>query len=163
MMPTPWKKLMNRNYLGSWDLEQGKDLVLTIKHAYNQDVDNQSGGKDKCLLIDFMEDGFKPLILNNVNCQSIEKALGSKYVEDWEGKKISMFVASVSAFGEVVDAIRIRTVAPKEQIIYSCDECGKPIMPSSGMSSESIAQYTMKKYGKSLCADCAKKRKEAQK
>jgi hypothetical protein len=30
---TPWKKLMNKNYLGSWDLEDGKDTILTIKHA----------------------------------------------------------------------------------------------------------------------------------
>lgn len=162
-MPTPWKKMMNKNYLGSWDLEEGKDLILTIKSAYNQDVDNQQGGKDKCLLISFEEPGYKPLILNNVNCQSIEKATGSKYVEDWAGKRVSLFVTQVTAFGEIVEAIRIRTVAPKEAQTYVCQNCGKPIQPSNGMSSESLAVYTAKKYGKSLCAECATKAKEAQK
>jgi hypothetical protein len=122
---TPWKKLMNKNYLGSWDLEEGKDTILTIRHAYNDDVMNPQSGKEKCLLIDFEEPNFKPMILNNTNCKAIEKATDSKYIEDWAGKRIALFVVSISAFGEVTDAIRVRPTAPREPKVIPCEECGK--------------------------------------
>ena len=34
-------------------------------------------------------------------------------MEDWAGKAISLYIAQVSAFGETVDAIRVRSVAPR--------------------------------------------------
>jgi hypothetical protein len=160
-MLTPWKKMMNKTYLGSWDLPtDGKDLVLTIDKAYQDDVQNKSGGKDKCLIISFKEQGYKPLILNNTNATSVEKATGSKYIEDWSGKRIALFSASVSAFGTITDAVRIRNSEPKEPVRYECDECHKAIIDSDGMDAETISEYTFKKYGKHLCADCAKKEKD---
>jgi hypothetical protein len=158
---TPWKKLMNKNYLGSWDLEDGKDTILTIKHAYTDDVMNPQSGTEKCLLIDFEEPNFKPMILNNTNCKAIEKATDSKYIEDWAGKRIALFVVSISAFGEVTDAIRVRPTAPREPKVIPCEECGKPITASNGMDAETVSAYTFKKYGRHLCAECAQKEKEA--
>lgn len=38
-----------------------------------------------------------------------------------------------------------------------CDECHGLVKPSNGMSADSLAAYTKAKYGKVLCADCAKK------
>lgn len=156
---TPWKKLMNKNYLGSWDLESGKELVLTIKHAYNDDVENSNGKKEKCLLVDFVEKDYKPLIVNNTNGQSIEQATGSKYIEEWAGKKITLYVTSITAFGDIVDAIRVRNYPPKDQKKFFCENCGKEIIAQNGLSAETIASYTKKKYGKSLCSDCAMKAK----
>jgi hypothetical protein len=38
----------------------------------------------------------------------ISKATGSPYVEQWQGKEIILFVTQVSAFGSMVDAVRVK-------------------------------------------------------
>jgi hypothetical protein len=159
---TPWKKLMNKNYLGSWDLEEGKGYDSYYQSTPTMKMSmNPQSGKEKCLLIDFEEPNFKPMILNNTNCKAIEKATDSKYIEDWAGKRIALFVVSISAFGEVTDAIRVRPTAPREPKVIPCEECGKPITASNGMDAETVSAYTFKKYGRHLCAECAQKEKEA--
>ena len=37
---THWLQNPNKNYLGHWDLPNGKDLVLTIKSAAWEEVEN---------------------------------------------------------------------------------------------------------------------------
>ena len=167
---TNWKKLMNKNYLGSWDVDEGKDLVLTIKGARQEEVQNPSGKKEECLVVDFAEPEFKPMIINSTNGNNIEKATGTPYIEQWAGHKISIFTAKVSAFGEIVDALRIRPTAPIEvapvEKKHYCENCGKEIQPFGDMDSEAFASYTKKKLGKELCLECSKKlakEKEAKK
>ena len=46
---------------------------------------------------------------------------------------------------------------------HSCEECGQMISPAFSMSVTQLAAYTRKKYGKALCAECAKAKKEEQK
>ena len=87
----------------------------------------------------------------------------NKYYEEWNGKKIQIGVEKVKAFGDVVEALRVRKFLPKateaKEII--CEVCGKPIKPAYNMTAEQIAQSTKSKYGHQLCADCATR--EAQK
>ena len=54
------------------------------------------------------------MILNATNSKAIQKVAKTPYIEKWSGVKIQIYTAKVSAFGEQVDALRIRTVAPKE-------------------------------------------------
>ena len=163
---THWKKLADKPFLGAWDIDDGKDLILTIHHAYQDDVEDpkKPGSKEKCLLIDFEEKESKPMILNATNCKSISKAVGSPYIENWAGKKIALFSAKVSAFGEVVDALRVRDYPPRvESAPILCEKCGKKIEGQNGMDAETVAQYTLKKYGQKLCAKCAIEAKKASK
>jgi hypothetical protein len=51
--------------------------------------------------------------LNATNFKNIAKAHGSNFIEDWIGKKVSIYITSVKAFGSVVDALRIKPSAPK--------------------------------------------------
>ena len=37
-MPTHWKKLTNPNYLGAYSIENGQDLILTIKYVQEEKV-----------------------------------------------------------------------------------------------------------------------------
>lgn len=53
------------------------------------------------------------MILNKTNCKAIAKAVGSPYMEDWAGKKVSIYISKVKAFGDMVEAIRIREKAPQ--------------------------------------------------
>lgn len=151
---TNWKKFKNHNFLGSWDVE-GKDLVLTISGAGQQDVQNPSGKKEKCLVVSFAEDGYKPMIINSTNGKSIEKATGTPYIEQWPGHRIAIFTAKVSAFGDMVDALRIRDTEPVKTAPHICEDCGKEIRGYGDMDGETFAMYTKKRLGKELCYDCS--------
>ena len=56
-----FRKYMDKNYLGSWDVPDGSDLVLTIDHAEQNDVQNDRG-KQKKLTLHFRERDYKPMI-----------------------------------------------------------------------------------------------------
>ena len=150
---THFKKLMNPNYLGAYSLEDGKDMVVTIKLVRQEAVTGSDGKKEDCMVCYFLEQNL-PMILNATNAKMIAKLLGTPYIEDWAGHRIQVGIEKVRAFGDVVEALRVRKTLPKD-IVIKCDQCGKNIAPSNGMSVEQLAEYTKKKYGKALCADCA--------
>lgn len=156
MNKTHWKKLTNPNYLGSWDFQPGEERTVTIKEVKQEIVQNQNG-KEECTVAYFVED-IKPLILNKTNGGMIAKVWGTPYIEDWSGKKITLKVKKISAFGEMVDAVRVSPERPTEEKII-CEACGKEILPVDGRSAEIIANATRNKYGKKLCMTCARKEK----
>lgn len=153
-----YRKFMDKNYLGSWDVPDGEDLVLTIDHAARDDVKNECGSERK-LTIHFVED-YKPMILNATNSKAISEAYGSSKVEDWAGKRIGIYTTKVTAFGGTTDALRIRTYPPKETRAY-CDNCGQLIEAHGSYSVNKIVTMSKAKYGQSLCWECAQAKKEA--
>jgi len=115
---THWKKQFNYDYLGSYSLEDGsnsKDVVLTISEIKKVDVVGENGKKEPCTVAYFVEkaDWIKPMILNRTNCKNIEKALSTPFIEEWSGKKIQIGIErGIKAFGEYVDALRVRPKVP---------------------------------------------------
>lgn len=154
-----FRKYMDKNYLGSWDVPEGEDLVLTVDHCERNEVQNERGSEKK-LVMYFKEKEYKPMILNTVNSEAISEAYGSKRVEDWEGKKIAITTEKVKAFGSLKDALRIRPYKPKVTEAF-CDECGSVIERHGDYSVNKIVMMTEARYGKKLCWNCAKKEKEA--
>lgn len=110
-MKTHWKKLQNPNYLGSWDFQPGEEKILTIKGVKTEKVPDNKGKSEECSVCYFSEPT-KPLILNVTNSKAIAKVAESNYIEDWNGVKVQLFTTKVSAFGETVDAVRIRSIKP---------------------------------------------------
>lgn len=153
MNKTHWKKWTNPDYLGSYAFQPGEEKTVTIKEVKREIVQNQQG-KEECTVAYFVED-VKPLILNTTNCKTISKVWGTPYVEDWAGRKITLKVKKISAFGEMVDAVRVSAERPMEEE-YICEKCGKPIQPASGRTAKAIATATKAKYGKQICINCAK-------
>ena len=158
-----FRKYMNKNYLGSWDVPKGKDLVLTIDHCEQNDVKSERGSETKLTLY-FVERGYKPMILNTTNANRITKAYGSSDVGDWQNKKISIYTERVTAFGGQTDALRIRDYPPKSDELY-CEECGELITDTTvdgkTYKAKAIANNALSKFGKYLCFECAKKQTEA--
>jgi len=154
MSKTHWKKLTNPNYLGSYAFQPGEEKTVTIKEVKREIVQNQNG-KEDCTVAYFVED-VKPLILNKTNCDMIAKVWGTPYIEDWSGKKITLKVKKISAFGEMVDAVRVSKDRPVDDVII-CELCGKPINAAAGKTAKEIALATKTKYGKSICVECARK------
>lgn len=155
-----YRKFMDKNYLGSWDVPDDGDLVLTIDKAQRDDVKNERGTERK-LTLHFVED-YKPMILNATNAKAISEALGSTKVETWSGQRVAIYTTKVTAFGGTTDALRIRNYKPKETKAY-CDNCGSLIEPHGSYSVNKIVTMSKAKYGQALCWDCASARKEAEK
>jgi hypothetical protein len=112
MSKTHWKKLTNPNYIGTYSLpSDGSDLIVEIEQIVNQEVKNRDGKAEDCVVAILKNS--KPMIVNNTNLKSIEKVLGTPFVEEWKGLRIALYSQRVRAFGQTVDAIRVRNKAPK--------------------------------------------------
>lgn len=153
---THWKKLTNPNYLGAYSIEDGQDLVLTISNVKNEIVTGTDGKKEECVVCYFKENA-KPMILNATNMKTITKLFGTPYIEEWQDRKIQIGIERVKAFGEIVEALRVRKTKPIEQAKtkIKCESCQSEVTASNGMTAEQLSAYTKKKYGKVLCASCA--------
>lgn len=164
MSQTHWKKLHNPDYLGAYALDPGEDLIATIQVVKNEMVTGPDGKKEECTVIHFAEHEIKPMIVNATNAKTIAKLFKTPYIEEWQNKKIQLYSASIKAFGETVDALRVRTFLPKANIneVPNCFDCKKEIESVGNMNSQQMAEYTQKKYGRPLCVGCATKLKQEQ-
>ena len=153
---THWKKLTNPDYLGAYALEPNQDLIVTIKSVANEVVTGTDGKKETCSVMRFAEN-VKPMILNATNSKTITKLLKTPYIEEWTGRKIQLYVETgVKAFGDVVDALRVRPFLPVDSEL-KCADCGKKIEGIGKSSAEVVAKHTLSKYGRMLCSECATK------
>ena len=152
---THWKKLTNPDYLGTYRLEDGKDIILTIDRVQVETVTGPDGKKEECMVCHWQERE-KPMILNSTNAKMIQRLLKTPYIEEWRGHRIQIGAEMVKAFGEIVDALRVRDFLPTDDAEI-CEACGKPICGAHGMDSRQLAEYTRRKYGHALCATCATK------
>lgn len=159
MSETHWKKLINPDYLGAYSLDPGKDMILTIKSVKKEMITGTGGKQEECTVCHWAENQ-KPMILNVTNCKTISKMLKTPYIENWAGHRVQIYATTTRMGGETVECLRIRPEEP-EDVRIACEECGQFITPAFSMSVTQLAAYTKKKYGKQLCADCAKEKKEA--
>jgi predicted RNA binding protein with dsRBD fold (UPF0201 family) len=108
-MKTHFKKMVNPDYLGSWDLMDAEGnfikKTVTIKAVVVKKVHDGNGGETDCMVIELNE--CKPIIANSTNRKAIAKSVKSVFVEDWVGQKLVLYVEKVSAFGAIHDAIRV--------------------------------------------------------
>lgn len=162
---THWKALCNTDYLGAYSLASGNgysELVARIESVKQELVTGADGKKETCTVAHL--EGQKPMILNRTNCKAIEKALGTPMIESWPGQFITIYVSRVKAFGDVVDALRIKPVKPKleEKKPVFCECCDNEIKPAYAMTVAQIVKHSQKNYNGTYCAACMKKFKEAQ-
>lgn len=119
-MPTHWKQLTNPDYIGAYDFQPGEERIVTIKDVKRQMVTGPDGKKEECTIVFF--DKGKPMILNVTNAKSITKLSDTPYIEQWVGVSIKLIVVKVKAFGEVVDALRIKS----EKVVKPMLQVGTP-------------------------------------
>lgn len=112
---THWKKLTDPRFIGSHDFAPNQEITVTIESVTKQELELFNGRKlenKQCVLAIF-KGAKKPMLLNKENMKLISKCLGSPYIEDWQGKSITLHVVPVSAFGEMVDAVRVKYIKNK--------------------------------------------------
>jgi len=121
MEKTHWKKNYNSDYLDSESFN-GKDTILKIARTATKKVYAAGEDAKDCFIV-FFDGVKKPMILNKTNAKTITKVVGSPYVEDWIGKLIVLGVEKVKAFGDVVEALRVRNIkpAPAKAVDYTAE------------------------------------------
>lgn len=160
---THWKKMMdNSDYIGAYSFQPGEEKTLTIKSCGVERVHSPDGKTEECMVIHWRENE-KPLIANVTNCKMIGKVLGSNYIEQWTGQRIVLGTDKVKAFGDVVEAVRVRNkkaapVAVPGQPATMCADCGKPITAHGNTSAADVVKRTKEKFGACLCMECGLKR-----
>lgn len=165
MGKTHWKKIVSDpNFIGEGDFQEGEEKVLTIERVNQRQTVTTAEGQAQKAVVHWRETGHKPMILNVARSKAIEKVAGSGYFEDWPGVQVQLYIEhGIKAFGEVVSAVRVRPFRPRPQAqepVPPCGDCGGEIVPAMNRDARWLAAYTAKKYGVSLCAACAQKRKE---
>jgi len=138
----------NSNYLGEWDMPQdGSDVVYTITDAVQELVTIPSLNLNKEKLVITFAETSKKFVCNDTNGGLIEKALGTKMLSEWVGKKIQLYSSHSVKFGRsVVSAIRVRPTAPATAAPeYHCAICGKVI-------NKDTYTRSIEKYGKAYCS-----------
>lgn len=109
-MKTHWKKLTNPDYLGAYSVPEGKDMIVKIISVSREIVKGSDGKGQECTVAQLVN--AKPFIINKTNAKTITKVANSPYIEDWEGLRIQLYVAKVRAFGDTVEALRVRNSKP---------------------------------------------------
>jgi hypothetical protein len=113
MEKTHWKKVFNSDYLGSCDLEDGKDLKAVIKSVSIQKVKGTDGSAKECNVAIFTDSKIKPMILNATNCKVMKKFAKSPYINDWNNIPVQIYVKDdIKAFGDITEGLRIRETQP---------------------------------------------------
>ena len=156
---TPWKKIVSDpDYLGEADFSEGEEKIVTIDRVVSGvKIKSAEGTSEKAVV--YFRERIKPMILNVARSKAITKVAGSKFIEDWVGVTIQLYIEdNVKAFGDVVSAVRVRPRKPVIRQTVKCADCGSDIQGAMGKSADYIATYTKKKFDECLCFDCAEKR-----
>ena len=151
-----YRTVCKSDYLGQWDLEEGKDLIVTISSIeFHESLKVQGVSKVNVFLAKFTDSELKPMVLNSTNMKMLHKLSKSKETDNWHGMTIQLYVdPKVKLMGEEVGGLRIRPFIPKAQKLI-CQNCNQEIIAAHGMTPAQVEAYTRKQYGKSLCAVCA--------
>lgn len=113
-----WKNFLDKDYLGSHNLEKGEEMLLTIEHFEGEEMVQQVGGKGDekvAKQVLYFKEEVPKMILNVTNGTTIASLYGS-HPDQWIGKKIQVYATPVKAFGKTQDALRIRDFVPKREV-----------------------------------------------
>jgi hypothetical protein len=115
---THFRKAFDSPYLSSADIVVSQ--VLTIKQV-TLEPDRTKKTKDKFNTAWFKEkeirpgEPLKPMILNATNSKTLAKLAGSKFIDDWQNLRITVYVDEHVRFGkETVEGLRISPMVPSK-------------------------------------------------
>ena len=116
-LPEDYRGCFDKEFIGFWDLG-GKDVTITIASVkvgkLRKPNTEPDAKKDKKPIL-FFKGTDKGMILNATNAATLASLYGNKPAE-WVGKRVTLYATTTSAFGKMVDCIRIRTKVPLESV-----------------------------------------------
>tara|TARA_R110000796_G_scaffold9078_4_gene31231 strand:+ start:5738 stop:6262 length:525 start_codon:yes stop_codon:yes gene_type:complete len=122
---THYRKAFNSPYLSSADIVE--PTALTIKHV-KLEADKSKKTKDLFNTAYFVEseirkgEPLKPMILNATNSKTMAKLADSKFIDDWAGLRLTVYVDHNVRFGkETMDGLRISPNKPNQRSLLTPD------------------------------------------
>jgi len=112
---TDYRSLYGKEWIGAWDIPDGKDVTLTITEVHGGELTSVGGRKSKKPVVS-VKGTPKKLALNATNGKTIATMYG-KHIEEWVGKKIVIYKSTTrdpSGDGEV-ECVRIRPQIPAKE------------------------------------------------
>lgn len=107
-----FRSMYDSNYLYAFDLK-GRDVTVTIKSVAAAKVRNADKKEQKKPIVFFRESKDpRGLVLCKTNGKTVAAMYGND-TDAWIGKRVTLFATNVDAFGQTVEAIRIRPMIPK--------------------------------------------------
>lgn len=103
--------LFPSRYLKAADL-RGRDLTVQIMDIDPRGELQMRGGKHEYKPIVTVRGTEKLWVLNKTNAQTIARLYGPE-VTAWLGQSVTLYATQVPCGGQMVDALRVREVAPK--------------------------------------------------
>jgi hypothetical protein len=91
---THWKQLTNPNYIGAYSLQPGEERIVEIVKVVKEPVKGMDGKSEDC------------------TSKTLTKIYGTPYIQDWIGKSVVIYAAKIKAFGDDIEALRIKNVLP---------------------------------------------------
>lgn len=128
-------------YLCGADLIEHGDVTLAIAEVFMDDLQTRDGGKERKPVIRF-ERAKKMLVLNKTNAMQIAELYGPE-TNGWAGKRITLHAARVSAFGKMVDAVRVRPTKPKGRPVQKPPAAHRNAEPPPASTDEPPEDYPL--------------------
>jgi hypothetical protein len=112
---THFNKYFDKEYLGHWDLTEGKDATVTIEKVEAGELHKPGAKKgDKRPLLT-LRGTDKKMVVNATNAKAIANLYGA-HVEEWIGKRIALYRTTTNGpGGNTVECIRVRPQAPQQK------------------------------------------------
>ena len=139
---THFRKFFKSSSLNDSHFNVSADTVVKIIRHQVVTLET-ANGKDPypCVILEGYD---LPLRLNSGMHKCCAKACGSKFIEDWAGKFISIWVEKgVRAFGDVHDVPRVRPVAPRISPVATVDQVAQVVV-SLKIAGEDLSEYCKK-------------------
>lgn len=131
-------------------------IICTVRSETEYAQEKDANGKTKIIKV-----GMKPQFRKGLDYEmTIVFSMGQDHLATINKSRINTF--------PVNDVIQPSKETGKKLLEWlnsgddlpTCSDCGKPIQPFGDMNSIGVSLYTQRKYGRSLCSECAKKAKE---
>lgn len=111
-----YKTLIERDYLGSWDLidpktDKPRDFTLTIAKVQTTRVYNKKVNRETGKATIWFKEARKGFIANITNLDIIAGMYGADYAK-WVGNKITLFATTTPVGRETMSCIRVRSKKP---------------------------------------------------
>jgi hypothetical protein len=110
-MTVDYRAFFDQEFLGVWDLPDGKVAVAVISEVKRQKFYDKNKKGDSSKPIVYFQGKKKGLLCNKTNAGAIAKMYGNN-VKGWIGKPIALYKADVEAFKQTVQAIRVKPTIP---------------------------------------------------
>lgn len=143
-----YRNVFKSDHLGSADLEdfieQGKQLIFTIKNVVQEKGAKVAGKKIDANIAYFVEP-IKPLVLNATNSKIMKQFTGSSFVQDWNNVLVELYVDdNVQLKGATTQGVRIRQIQPRIKTKPDFSETHFALAKKANATKEQIeSKYTL--------------------